>query len=95
MKRKASNNTHLIHWTYTGHPVAFLCSTQGEIDMITLTLFTAAAILIGFFGGTFWLASAVAGLIFAKLYPMVAILIVLVAIGLVAVRRYWRGRNNV
>jgi hypothetical protein len=56
--------------------------------MILLTLFTAAVILIGFFGGSFWLASAVAGFIFAKLYPMVAILIGLTAVGLVAFRYY-------
>jgi hypothetical protein len=58
--------------------------------MITLTLFTAAAILIGFLGGTFWLATAVAGVIFAKLFPMVAILICLAAVGLLAFRHYWR-----
>lgn len=60
--------------------------------MFTLTLFTAAAILIGFFGGTFCLASAVAGVIFAKLYPIVAILIGLTAVGLVGFRYYWRRR---
>jgi hypothetical protein len=56
--------------------------------MITLTLFTAAAVLIGFMGGTFWLATAVAGVIFAKLYPLVAVIIVAAAIGLVAFRYY-------
>jgi hypothetical protein len=60
--------------------------------MFTLTLFTAAAIMIGFFGGSFWLASAVAGFIFAKLYPMMAIVIGLTAVGLVAARYYWRRR---
>ena len=56
--------------------------------MFTLTLFTAGAIAIGLLGGTFWLASAVAGFIFAKLYPMVAVLIGLTAVGLVAFRIY-------
>ena len=58
--------------------------------MFTLTLFTAAAILIGFFFGAFWLATAVAGFIFAKLFPMVTVFIVVTAIGLVALRFYRR-----
>ena len=61
--------------------------------MISITLFTAAAILIGFFFGTFWLATAVAGVIFAKLFPIVSILIVLTAVGMVALRHYWRRRS--
>ena len=56
--------------------------------MFTLTIFAIGAILIGFFGGTFWLASAVAGVIFAKLFPLVTILIVLAAVGLVAFKYY-------
>ena len=59
--------------------------------MFTLTIFTAVAILIGFFGGTFWLAAAVTGAVFVKLFPLVAIFIVVTAIGLVAHRLY-RGR---
>jgi membrane protein required for beta-lactamase induction len=61
--------------------------------MFTLTLFTTLAILIGFFFGTFWLATAVAGVIFAKLFPMVSILIGLTAIGLVTLRHHWRRRS--
>ena len=57
--------------------------------MLTLTLFTIAAVLIGFFGGTVALATAVTGVIFAKLFPLVTIFIVLTAFGLVALR-YWR-----
>ena len=56
--------------------------------MITLTLFTAAAVLIGFFGGSIWLATAVTGIIFAKLFPMVTVFIVVAAIGLVTLRYY-------
>ncbi len=58
--------------------------------MFTLTIFTAVAILIGFFGGTFWLATAVTGIVFAKLFPLVAIFIVLTAFGLAALRLYRR-----
>lgn len=56
--------------------------------MFTLTIFTIGALLIGFFFGTFALASAVTAVIFAKLFPLVTILIVLTAIGLVAFRFY-------
>jgi hypothetical protein len=58
--------------------------------MFSLTLFVIAAIVIGFFGGTFWLAAVVSGAVFAKLFPMVTILIVLTAVGLVAFRYYWK-----
>jgi len=54
--------------------------------MFTLTFFTIAAVAIGFFGGTFALAMAITGVIFAKLYPLVTIFIVVTAIGLVVLR---------
>ena len=54
--------------------------------MFTLFIFAIGAILVGFFGGTFWLASAVTGAIFAKLFPMVTIFIVVTAVGLVVLR---------
>jgi hypothetical protein len=56
--------------------------------MFTLTLFITAAILIGFFGGAFWLATAVTEIIFAKLFPMVTVFIVMAVIGLVSLRYY-------
>jgi hypothetical protein len=56
--------------------------------MFTLTLFTTAAVLIGFFGGSLWLATAVTGIIFAKLFPMVTVFIVMAVIGLVSLRCY-------
>ena len=62
--------------------------------MITFTLFTAAATLIGFFFGAFWLAAAVASVIFAKLFPLVTVFIVATAIGLVTFRHYWRRRSQ-
>ncbi len=54
--------------------------------MFTIVLTIAAALLACFFGGTFWLAAIVTGFILVKLFPLVAILIVLAAIGLIAFR---------
>ena len=67
-----------------------MCPTEKEIIMFTLTIFTVVAILIGFFGGTFWLAAAVSGAVFVKLFPIVTIFIVASAVGLVALRFYRR-----
>ena len=58
--------------------------------MITLTLFTAAAVLIGFLGGTFWLATAAIGFLVLKMYPLLLVLIVLIGVGLLAFKHYWR-----
>ena len=41
--------------------------------MFTLTIFTLAAALVCFFGGGFWLAAAVTGIVVAKLFPVAAI----------------------
>ena len=67
-----------------------MCPTKKELIMFSLTLFTIAAVLVGFFGGGFWLAAAVTGAVFVKLFPLVTIFIVVTAIGLVALR-YYRG----
>ena len=58
--------------------------------MITLTLFTAAAVLIGFLGGTFWLATAAIGFLVLKMYPLLLVLIVFIGVGLLAFKHYWR-----
>ena len=67
-----------------------MCPTEKETIMFTLTLFTIAAVLVGFFGGSFWLAVAVTGAVFVKLFPLVTIFVVVSAIGLVALR-FYRG----
>ena len=62
--------------------------------MFTFTIFTIGAILIGFYFGAFWLATAVTGAIFAKLFPLVTTLIVFVAIGLVGLRLHSGGKRH-
>ena len=54
--------------------------------MFTITLFTVGAALIGFFGGTAWLATSVLTVVLAKLFPMVTVCILGGVIGLVAVK---------
>jgi hypothetical protein len=58
--------------------------------MFTLTLFTAAAVLIGFLGGTFWLATAAIGFLALKIYPLSIVLIVIIGVGIIALKYYWR-----
>ena len=58
--------------------------------MFTLTIFTLAAALVCFFGGGFWLAAAVTGIVVAKLFPVAAIFFVVAVIGLAALR-FWRS----
>jgi hypothetical protein len=54
--------------------------------MLTLILFIVSAVLIGFFGGATWLATAVTGIIFAMMFPLLTIFLVVIAIGLLAYR---------
>jgi hypothetical protein len=58
--------------------------------MFTLTLFTAAAVLIGFLGGTFWLATAAIGFFVLKMYPLLIVVIVFIGVGIIALKYYWR-----
>jgi hypothetical protein len=54
------------------------------------TLIAIAVAAIGFIGGSLWLFSAAVGFLFLKMYPVLAVLAVIIGFGLLALKYYWR-----
>jgi hypothetical protein len=54
------------------------------------TLIAIVVAAIGFIGGSLWLCSAAVLFIIATVFPVFAVLAVLIGIGLLALKYYWR-----
>jgi hypothetical protein len=54
------------------------------------SLIAIAVAAIGFIGGSLWLFSAAVGFLIVKMYPVLAVLAVIIGIGLLALKHYWR-----
>jgi hypothetical protein len=54
------------------------------------SLIAIAVAAIGFIGGSLWLFSAAAGFLIVTMYPVFAMLAVIIGIGLLALKYYWR-----
>jgi hypothetical protein len=54
------------------------------------SLIAIAVAAISFIGGSLWLFSAAVGFLIVKMYPVFAVLAVIIGIGLLALKHYWR-----
>jgi hypothetical protein len=54
------------------------------------TLIAIAVAVISFIGGSLWLFSAAIGFLIVKMYPVLAVLAVIIGIGLLALKHHWR-----